>query len=135
MVGLRCEAVREAAAAGLMTGRMRIYFECGGNCHWCGRHMTLGKQTLPTAFTIEHIVPLAVGGNSVPSNLTGACKRCNNLRGTLASSFFHHLVATFGPHMPEHGTPRYQRLHNAIAQVMNGRRTRVRVPGWEAAHV
>lgn len=42
-----------------------------GVCHYCGAHV--GAHAL----TMDHIVPLALGGRSVKGNLVPACKECN----------------------------------------------------------
>jgi 5-methylcytosine-specific restriction endonuclease McrA len=44
-------------------------------CCYC--HNTFDMEQL----TIEHIVPLCLGGTSNPDNITLACKTCNQERG------------------------------------------------------
>jgi 5-methylcytosine-specific restriction endonuclease McrA len=44
-------------------------------CHWRLPGCT-GKST-----TADHVVPVSRGGTSEPSNLIGACRHCNELRG------------------------------------------------------
>lgn len=44
-------------------------------CHWCGNPLTLDNST------IEHIIPLAIGGLDNANNRTLACKPCNESRG------------------------------------------------------
>ena len=43
-----------------------------GRCHHCG-----GKF-LPEQLTMEHLLPLALGGRSHKGNVVPACKPCNN---------------------------------------------------------
>ncbi len=43
-----------------------------GVCHYCGR------STRPAELTMDHIVPLARGGNTTKGNVVPACKTCNN---------------------------------------------------------
>jgi 5-methylcytosine-specific restriction endonuclease McrA len=44
----------------------------GWVCRWCGQ----------PAKTVDHLVPLAVGGDRLdPANLVAACLRCNSSRG------------------------------------------------------
>lgn len=40
-------------------------------CYWCGDIIT-GKEA-----TIEHLMPLNIGGHDIKENLVPACKRCN----------------------------------------------------------
>ncbi len=45
-------------------------------CHWCDEPLTIETGTL------EHIVPLALGGLNNPNNYTLACDSCNKNRGS-----------------------------------------------------
>lgn len=45
------------------------------NCHWCGDPLD------PKTMTLEHIVPLSIGGLDNFNNYTLACKDCNEMRG------------------------------------------------------
>lgn len=42
-----------------------------GICHYCG------QKFKPTELTMDHLVPLARGGQSTKNNLVPACKECN----------------------------------------------------------
>ncbi len=42
-------------------------------CVYCGSFAT----------TLDHIIPKCLGGQSLQSNLVGACERCNKSKGTL----------------------------------------------------
>lgn len=44
-------------------------------CHWCHKPLTLDTSTL------EHIIPLHLGGLDNSNNRTLACKKCNSGRG------------------------------------------------------
>jgi hypothetical protein len=55
--------------------RKEIFFSGFKNCHWCKLEMTLESCTL------EHIIPLHIGGLNNRNNMTLACSTCNNLRG------------------------------------------------------
>lgn len=44
-------------------------------CHWCCEFMP------PSTATIDHVIPLARGGNHEPDNLVAACGSCNYSRG------------------------------------------------------
>jgi 5-methylcytosine-specific restriction protein A len=43
-----------------------------GICHYCQ------KKFLPKELTMDHLVPLARGGQSVKNNLVPACRECNS---------------------------------------------------------
>jgi 5-methylcytosine-specific restriction endonuclease McrA len=42
-----------------------------GQCHYCQ------KSVEPSQLTLDHIVPLARGGQSTPGNVVPACRDCN----------------------------------------------------------
>ena len=42
-----------------------------GICHYCGENFA------PQLLTMDHLVPLARGGESTKNNLVVACKECN----------------------------------------------------------
>ncbi|RYZ64517.1 MAG: HNH endonuclease, partial [Proteobacteria bacterium] len=42
-----------------------------GMCHYCHRRFPAAKLTM------DHVVPLARGGESIKSNLVPACRECN----------------------------------------------------------
>lgn len=60
-----------------------------GRCFWCGKRMSRTRFTSPArpkdlddiVATIDHLVPLALGGDNTLDNLRLACHRCNHLRG------------------------------------------------------
>lgn len=45
-------------------------------CYWCGKPLTLDRSTL------EHKIPLAIGGLDNANNRTLACADCNHSRGS-----------------------------------------------------
>ncbi len=45
-----------------------------GLCHYCQ------KKFPPGDLTMDHVVPLALGGRSVKSNLVPCCKECNTAK-------------------------------------------------------
>ncbi len=52
-----------------------------GKCYYCGIVMTacvVGTTPTATAATIEHLLPMALGGTNDDSNLAAACYECNN---------------------------------------------------------
>ncbi len=42
-----------------------------GRCYYCGRKVS------PSELTMDHVIPLSRGGQSVRENLVPACKECN----------------------------------------------------------
>jgi 5-methylcytosine-specific restriction endonuclease McrA len=60
----------------------------GDNCHWCAFPMTFGEDTLsPLAATVEHLIPLSVGGPNAQSNLRLAHRFCNEARARMGRHF------------------------------------------------
>lgn len=48
-------------------------------CHWCRRQLTGSMSGASTAFTRDHVIPKAHGGETtVP-----CCLACNNLKGDM----------------------------------------------------
>ena len=45
-----------------------------GLCHYCG------KKFSPALLTMDHVIPLARGGESVKNNVVPACKTCNSTK-------------------------------------------------------
>ena len=48
-----------------------------GKCHYCGRNVAAGELTM------DHVVPIARGGESRKGNVVPACKECNNKKKQL----------------------------------------------------
>jgi 5-methylcytosine-specific restriction endonuclease McrA len=57
----------------------------GGSCVYCGLPLGVGwRSVLPdpaAQFTIDHIVPVCLGGSREITNLAPACGHCNSNRG------------------------------------------------------
>ncbi len=62
------------------THRLRFLVEAraDGRCEYCRRYQELIGDSF---FEIEHIIPLARGGQTIPDNLALACRRYNLLKG------------------------------------------------------
>lgn len=58
--------------------RKRVFEKCNGKCVYCGKQLTLGTFDA----CVDHVVPIAKGGNNEDNNLVMACKRCNCKKGT-----------------------------------------------------
>jgi len=57
----------------------RQLLEQDPHCKWCGATLTAKTATL------EHVIPLSVGGTNDPNNIALACAACNNKRGSDAT--------------------------------------------------
>ncbi|NJM51704.1 MAG: HNH endonuclease [Sphingomonadales bacterium] len=76
-----------AAACGAekaLRSAMKIH---GGNCFYCHKELKGQEADL---WTIDHIEPIALGGNSHLPNLVIACKPCNRSKG-------HQPIDAFNP--------------------------------------
>jgi 5-methylcytosine-specific restriction endonuclease McrA len=51
--------------------RQAVFAMKGTSCWWCGRPAT----------TIDHVIPVVLGGGHDHQNLVPACRRCNYSRG------------------------------------------------------
>lgn len=63
--------------------RKLIYKRDQGICQICGSSISFSEMTL------DHIHPLAKGGDSQPDNLQCACQVCNSLKQDLTMSDFY----------------------------------------------
>lgn len=62
--------------------RNRLIRRHGTKCHWCGCQMRADlKPPEPRAMTLEHLVPISLGGSDNLGNLRLACHECNRRRG------------------------------------------------------
>ncbi|GHF12565.1 hypothetical protein GCM10017044_03160 [Kordiimonas sediminis] len=67
--------------------RVRLIFEQGGLCYYCGIRIIIGDNH-PRAATLDHIVPLGLGGTNKLSNLVMACRSCNGAKGCKSEKRF-----------------------------------------------
>jgi 5-methylcytosine-specific restriction endonuclease McrA len=65
--------------------RQTIFTRDGYRCQLCGLR-TRGKWPNPRSPTLDHIVPLVLGGAHTPTNLQCACAACNSLKGERAAN-------------------------------------------------
>jgi hypothetical protein len=66
-----------------------------GNCFYCD--IRFGRDPIARdGRSIDHIVPIAVGGIKIASNEIYACKLCNNARGTMLAEKYLRLVLSRG---------------------------------------
>ena len=57
----------------------RLIARDGDQCWYCGGHFVPRKRSR----TIDHVVPLALGGRNRLDNLRFACAQCNHAKGSL----------------------------------------------------
>lgn len=62
--------------------REMIYHNADGRCALCGRKIVYDDVTL------DHITPLAMGGEDNVNNLQGTCKACNLFKGSILPDDF-----------------------------------------------
>lgn len=67
--------------------RQKIAKRHGWKCHYCGKALTHSTATL------DHIVPVAMGGTLADHNLCLACRRCNSLKGDKPPHVFMDLLS------------------------------------------
>ena len=64
----------------------------GNKCCYCEVTLTWqfpqNKPLAPTCATLEHIIPVAEGGDNFIDNLAVSCSRCNSRRGTTPHDLF-----------------------------------------------
>lgn len=54
--------------------RRLVFKASSGRCHYCR------EDILINTFTVDHVVPRAIGGTNAFSNLVACCKYCNKLK-------------------------------------------------------
>lgn len=67
--------------------RARLFERQNGICHYCDVEMVL-EMGRGFSCTQDHVIPKKRGGYRVPNNSVGACKRCNDLKGSLSEKAF-----------------------------------------------
>jgi 5-methylcytosine-specific restriction endonuclease McrA len=63
--------------------RERITRDAGGVCAYCGVEVVIGRRAYDRCATIDHKIPLSRGGTWKRYNLTCACLRCNQKKGSM----------------------------------------------------
>jgi len=73
--------------------RTRIAEDCGNRCTYCNAEVIVGRFGGRRLATIDHKLPLSRGGSWKRFNLTCACKRCNEIKGSMTAEEFLALPA------------------------------------------
>ena len=71
--------------------RNKLYERQEGHCDYCDRIAHNGDPNLPLELlaTLEHVIPVSQNGTDDISNLSMACKDCNETRGAMDADEFH----------------------------------------------
>lgn len=72
--------------------RKYIYRQADGKCALCGRPLTYAEMT------IDHIVPLAKGGENEIENFQCTCKECNEFKQSILPEDFMDKIVTIFKH-------------------------------------
>ena len=67
--------------------RQQVYKRDNYQCLCCGKERRRGVP-----LEIDHILPIAMGGKNVPSNLQTLCKQCNGIKGV--NEIDYHSIVT-----------------------------------------
>ncbi len=79
--------MRGLVQQGLPSFRAVLWGKCPNHCWYCGRSITIDSGT------IDHLVPVAQGGQTVESNCILACKPCNNAKGAHSLAWYRQACA------------------------------------------
>ena len=66
--------------------RELLYKAYGRNCKYCDSRLLVSNMVC------DHIMPLSMGGSSVPANLQMICMRCNTRKGPLTNKNFKRIL-------------------------------------------
>lgn len=65
----------------------------GDRCVYCGKGVTDSSLGISTdSWTIDHVIPLSLGGPDLARNLVLACNRCNSTKGRREWLLFGHAI-------------------------------------------
>lgn len=61
--------------------KRKVFNFYGHSCYLCGRKLAFNGDWSPSQATIDHVVPLAVGGDHKYDNVRPCCMDCNSKKG------------------------------------------------------
>lgn len=65
----------------------RVFEQDGWRCGICGRRTLKGKKVPhPRAATLDHVIPMSLGGGHIRANVQCACFECNTRKGVHGSA-------------------------------------------------
>ena len=75
-----------------------IIFDCYKNgfaCFYCGKQLKFkSPKPYKSALSIDHYVPLSMGGESNKENIVICCFECNIIKGTMAGDVYKKFLAS-----------------------------------------
>ena len=62
----------------------RLFISQKKKCRWCGKFCKMnGSGGERTQFTVDHVIPLILGGTNHWMNMVGSCFKCNSKRNKI----------------------------------------------------
>ena len=61
--------------------KRQVFNIYGNNCYMCGRKLAFNRVYSPLQATIDHVLPLALGGEHTYDNVRPCCMECNSKKG------------------------------------------------------
>lgn len=79
---------------GVLWNIVRDSWRKGFRCAYCGRKMLIKDPEHPhgRSFSLDHKVPIDLGGDNSLENFAVACHRCNIIKGTLRAETYKRLL-------------------------------------------
>lgn len=68
--------------------RLKVYRKYGGHCAYCGKEIEMKDMQ------VDHLKPLAYGGEDVMENMMPSCRLCNHYKRANSLSEFRRMIAT-----------------------------------------
>jgi 5-methylcytosine-specific restriction endonuclease McrA len=80
--------------------RRLVWIKSKGICHYCGIQTVFEgpknfEKPEDNQFTVDHLVPVALGGSESRANLVGSCRECNHKKGDLPEVKFRRVYAEY----------------------------------------
>ena len=67
--------------------RQYVYGKCSGHCAYCGCDLKYDDMQA------DHVKPLKLGGEDIPSNMLPACRSCNHYKASMDAEGFRQYLA------------------------------------------
>ena len=92
LVGIDEAVIRQQKAKAREMRKSRWWQQkiSNGRCQYCGARVP------PKELTMDHIVPLAMGGSSSKGNIAVCCKACNTKKKTMMPIEWQHYLESLG---------------------------------------
>lgn len=79
---------RTLSADGRRRAKKAVWKKSEGKCFYCGIEMINTQVKSHNQFTLDHLITLKDGGDNRHANLVGACRKCNESRGSKSVAEF-----------------------------------------------